>query len=972
MDIIFLLTTGLFLGLFFLMKDIYTQKPTKYNLYFLLFLIPIFFILAIKFVQLIAYVPPIIPLLTILFSLFFISFLGGLIALDLLFYLSPKKSFHKQIYTIFSIILFGIFLLNIINTLTKTSVPLFSQDSALILLTPIVALIFVNVVYIFMRISFKDSAVMSSRILWSILFSTLLILLSIFDILFIKWSDPTIQVMDNIYRDFVIIYLLLSISILLGSILSKSFITLINLPTVLMQEIIYFFSLVAGILLGSSVYRLSYSARLENLTAYFSTFLVYAIVNLTLGKFINNITSQLKNIWFSFVLSSVSQTLKEKINGKKDILELANVFSKYINTLFNSSYIAVFEQFSPFKDFQVGNLISFYGILPKGLETIVAKLNSRRDIKKPVEDIIVMEDIGTVSFVVKNEVKKTELLVVIGPKEKLLPYDEYDIEMLKTLRDILNTAIELIQEEEEIKQRLSNLGVQLKVLVVDNDIPEASFISQTVQEMGFDTQIFHNGEDLLEYLNANMFKEVFVVILDFSLPSINGIDLSKAIKTSKVNIPIPVILLLDKSKAYLRENVIGNYADTVIVKPIDKLEIKKALSSILMRYKLTINLQELVNSLSKTSKISEYVLLQIDPYKIVDYKSFQGRVIESSLSFGSVFKTNRPLIIGIGINHFQDKMINFRFLGISGKVYKELYRDVHLPLNFFRKVQLKPDTSFFSSYIQENMDIEKYQDLFDESLLNLFQPISNIVGFCGKYISIIGINWVSEPNIWDAEILRALGIYEDFIKAITDEIKEVDITFIYIMQTLARAAEELDEETGNHIVRVGEYAKLVSEKLGFSESFANSIYYSAQMHDIGKLRIPREILRKPGKLSAEEFEIMKTHTIAGAIILGDHPRLKIAREIALYHHERFDGTGYPYGLKGDAIPIHARITTLADIFDALRSRRVYKPEIPFEKAYEIIVYGDERTKPQHFDPEVLYVFKNYAEEFEKIYQKLKD
>jgi putative two-component system response regulator len=194
--------------------------------------------------------------------------------------------------------------------------------------------------------------------------------------------------------------------------------------------------------------------------------------------------------------------------------------------------------------------------------------------------------------------------------------------------------------------------------------------------------------------------------------------------------------------------------------------------------------------------------------------------------------------------------------------------------------------------------------------------------------------------------------------------KELKEAYLDSIHRLVMASEFKDEDTGNHIIRIGAYSSLISRKLNQSDQFIETIGYAAPMHDVGKIGIPDKILLKPGKLTREEFETMKGHTLIGAKLLTHSKSriLQMAWEIALNHHERFNGKGYPNGISGGEIPISGRIVAIADTFDALTSKRPYKDPYPLELAYDII----QKERGTHFDPDITDLFLKDFDEFTKI------
>ena len=204
-----------------------------------------------------------------------------------------------------------------------------------------------------------------------------------------------------------------------------------------------------------------------------------------------------------------------------------------------------------------------------------------------------------------------------------------------------------------------------------------------------------------------------------------------------------------------------------------------------------------------------------------------------------------------------------------------------------------------------------------------------------------------------------------------------------IIFALAKLAESRDPETGAHLERIREYSRLLAERLSqlpkyaevIDADYVRTIYTTSPLHDIGKVGIPDHVLLKPGPLTAEEFEIMKQHAIIGSNTLNaalqeqpDAEYLRFARDIAASHHEKYDGSGYPLGLRGDDIPLCGRIVAVADVYDALTTARVYKDAFSHEKARKIILEG----RGSHFDPDVVDAFLFHEQAFINIRQRLQD
>lgn len=194
--------------------------------------------------------------------------------------------------------------------------------------------------------------------------------------------------------------------------------------------------------------------------------------------------------------------------------------------------------------------------------------------------------------------------------------------------------------------------------------------------------------------------------------------------------------------------------------------------------------------------------------------------------------------------------------------------------------------------------------------------------------------------------------------------EQLKLAHVDLVERLGRAAEYKDTDTGEHIIRMSQYSKVLALAYGLDETQAELLKQAAPMHDIGKIGIPDAILLKPGKLTEQEFDAMKAHTVIGAKILANSgsPLLQLAHRLAMEHHEKWDGSGYPSGLKGEEISIEGRIAAIADVFDALTSKRPYKEPWSTEQAVELL--QDQAGK--HFDPQLVTLFINCLDDILKI------
>jgi len=427
------------------------------------------------------------------------------------------------------------------------------------------------------------------------------------------------------------------------------------------------------------------------------------------------------------------------------------------------------------------------------------------------------------------------------------------------------------------------------------------------------------------------------------MPDIYGFEVCREIKKNKIHKNIPVIMITGLETKQDRIKGTDAGAEDFIVKPIERNELLNKIKIHLEKKDLKEKLNQGHDSISSLTSFGKEIINSFNPIKF-NFESTINKIINQVIR-QTADRTDKPKIIIVGRI---DEINNWLWYKYES-TFKELYR-TKLERDIQNSIKIPAKENPKTYYCNES-DFEKPEFISLIKALKSAIPVklSNFITYLSTEFCLFALNYGREVTSYDTSTLN-----------------------LNTIRILIKASEANDIDSGNHVLRVGEYSAAIAKNLKMSDIFIKSIYIQAQMHDVGMIYVPSKILSKTGELTYDEWKTIKKHPIYGAKILESYPRFKIAKNIALTHHENWDGSGYPNNLKGDKIPIEGRIARIADTYDTLRIHRLYKPAFDHNTAYKIITEGDKKLKPEFFDPNILTSFKEIASEFEEIYEKLKD
>lgn len=501
---------------------------------------------------------------------------------------------------------------------------------------------------------------------------------------------------------------------------------------------------------------------------------------------------------------------------------------------------------------------------------------------------------------------------------------------------------------------------QPQILCVDSDVAGLVLLDAVLSPRGYDVIRVNTGQQAMEVLAK---QPIDLVLLGVILPGTDGFTICAQIRADERYRDLPIMMMSAlKSREDLLKGIEAG-ADHYLFKPLDHEEMIARIKLFIKRKKTREAFDRSYRDMNALTALGQEAVTAFNPAHFDLQSSLDKMMGLLVRKTSDIVEKPRTVIVGILSGSAVGEWHHYEY------AFQEFNR-VKLDFNLLAGVPVPERGKQKILVLNEQPSV-----LEAKTLIKNFQtrnmPVENGVCYLSHDLCLMALNYGQDIGDGHLHFFRHIMVQSHFFHALSSELHEVGKAFEYSVYALARAAESIDDDTGNHIYRVGEYCGIIAERLGMKNDFIHAISTQAILHDVGKLYTPVHILKKTEPLTAEEAMEARKHTLWGAKIVGGHPHLRIGQMVALNHHERWDGSGYPRGLKGDAIPVEARIAAIADQYDTLRMVKPHKPAIDHVTVTKILNQGDNRVKPQYFDPQVLKAYRETAFLFEEVYNRRK-
>jgi response regulator RpfG family c-di-GMP phosphodiesterase len=481
-----------------------------------------------------------------------------------------------------------------------------------------------------------------------------------------------------------------------------------------------------------------------------------------------------------------------------------------------------------------------------------------------------------------------------------------------------------------------------RILVVEDSPTQAQGLAEVLTSRGFEVLLAATGQEALTLARST---HPDLLLLDLYLPDLSGEMVFRQLRQEEETSRIPVVVVTSSEEREDRLRLLELGADDYLLKPVEPLELVARVRTLLRAKRLSDRLLLSFLELDRMGRFAESFAAE----GVADWTALKVADEMARELLGE-----QPGLADHPQYTWAASRVGARLLATAwywrqGSWYRKqrVYRamDVSRALSPYargegRYIGKQPMEASLAAFLGFPTD----------------PPPQNFVAASGPsgFLLLAGYPW--EVGVWEFPILRAAFRLWGVFERLRLEARRQELAFFSALEALALAAEFYDRDTADHVQRVALLARETARALGCPPRFVRWMGPSARVHDVGKMSVPLELVMKSGPLTAEEEQLLRQHTVNGAKLLGNLPQLEMARNIALYHHENYDGTGYPRGLAGDAIPLEARIVRVVDVYDALRSLRTYKPAYTHEEAVAALRKGDSRINPSCFDPRVLEAF----------------